>query len=223
MIELNNGRQTAECSPELLSTVEGIARVVDGWRRPSEMTDDLAWLVAFMVGMWWVEPGPDSSASDAWTAERQQALQEEALDWSTRSCEIAALDRHRAWRLALERWVRSIPTRPDDVEIGTPADFSRRLAGRLEDLWPKLDEMSPYVGYQLACALAAGAGEAELKAAARRLSPGLLEPGRALGEWGERLPIYAWLREVARREPVLALKLGLEARLRRRVPGGTEG
>lgn len=57
-------------------------------------------------------------------------------------------------RLALERWVRLIPARFDDVENGRRTDYSVRLAERLDDTWPKLDEMPPYVGSELACALA---------------------------------------------------------------------
>jgi hypothetical protein len=208
------GRREAVCSPELLRTLEGIATVVDGWRRPSEMAADLAWLVAFMVGMWWVEPELDGGVVEVGTPEWKRAFQERGMELATRIYEIASKDRHRAWRLALERWVWSEPARLDDVENGTGVDYSRRLAERLEDLWPRLDDMSPFVGYELAWALACGAGEVELGAAARRLAPGLAEPGQALGDYGERQSNHAWLREVARQVAVLALKIGLEARLR---------
>ena len=190
-----------------------IARAIDSWDRPSEMPRPVAWLVAFMTGLWAF--GLEGQPPRAPDRPVQLATHFPTLEvWKEGVDDVIDVDRHKVLKGALMGWLTSGHELDEAqaLEVGVPSnEWMVRL---LPQLWPTLDQLAPAVAVHFAYALIATSGESAAKQAIGRLVPGaqLLEETFE-GEAGT-VRLLVWLRGVAVQSPVLALKIGAEALVR---------
>ena len=198
-------------------SLEEITRLIDGWRVLSEMPLQLAWFIPFAAGCWRLKVPykvlPIVVPDDEWTA-RHRTMEQ----WSDVVAELVVADRHTAWRAGLEAWLGSVYAEVVHVRGGFAEDGARRLGRRVADIWPRLDEVPAFVGYELALAVVVAAEEGDIFAATRRLAPKMAP--RAWRPDAAHGVDTRWLKRVARTDAVLAIKIGAEAALRTSMKAG---
>ncbi|HET7767543.1 MAG TPA: hypothetical protein VFN74_02140 [Chloroflexota bacterium] len=200
---------------------EEIAGVIDSWGRVSEMPRELMKTVVYLAGMTGTVPGRDVPLRP-WRPEDGEELLPKffhnvRLDWQERIDSAMSADVEVAMRSGVVAWLTAGPGFSNEVLSALGVPTNELLLKRLPQIWPRLDELPPVVAFHYVCALSAWFDRTALSEAAARLVPEWPLPADGT-EGREGLGRYfKWVRDVAAAQPVLALKVAVEAALRWRA------
>ena len=183
--------------------VRAVKQLVDHWRCMSAITPKIAAYIAVSVAT------PHDPVQLAAAVRRLAPLWLPGVHAKDRSAwwkSLVHAGSLLALRVALETRLVSGTSRR--------ALLTRPSAVRLIDSWRSLDRLSPAVARQLLYALLCGTQHSAVRSALARLAPDVWRHLPKRGPVGD-----VWVTPLARRDPFLAVKVGLEAALIHDVNG----
>ena len=213
------GRAKVVLMPE--SAEMKVRMAVDHWEVPSEMMEEAAWMVPFLVSELGNALGQERVDGRLLSAVRRLWPREAARVAGLRTYEerrrwfevVTAGDRLTAWKVGLEARLqreRLLAAVFDDRVLTR----RYRVLSRVMEEWRVFDEIPAMVAAEMALALLWATRMEPRLAAVRRLAPAWAERARREPEeYGRGFP-GVWMASLARKDPVLVLKVAIEATLR---------
>ena len=194
------------------------AGCVEAWQKPSEMFDELAQFIAMVVG--WTHEG----AGLVKAARRYARTESRGVDllnhgaWCGFIQRFVKVDRFRAWKLALHGWLAAECELLRFCPNAAAQRACDELIANVDRQWVIFDDMPPAIAARFSFALGGGIAPHHTVGIIQERHPALLyKIAAAEHRLGDVIP--QWLLDIAERDPMQALKLGVEAYLRACVEG----